>query len=72
MTLALGVREEYSVGVGGDTIYSSLHEASQAIAYLPLRNTTFPFSFVASLFLGVEPGDPTTSSLLLSCLGLLV
>jgi predicted permease len=48
VTLALGPREEYSmeprtiVGVVGDTIYSSLREASQAIAYLPLAQYDLP------------------------------
>jgi putative ABC transport system permease protein len=53
--LALGQREEYTmgprtvVGVVGDTIYSSLREASQAIVYLPLAQYDLPvppFAFI--------------------------
>ncbi len=55
VTLALGQREEYTmgprtvIGVVGDTIYSSLREASQAIVYLPLAQYDLPippFAFI--------------------------
>jgi predicted permease len=60
VTLTLGAREEYSmgprtvVGVVGDTIYSSLREAPQAIAYLPLAQYDLPVPLYAFINIAVR------------------
>jgi ABC-type antimicrobial peptide transport system permease subunit len=60
VTLTLGPREEYSmgtktiVGVVGDTIYSSLREAPQAIVYLPLAQYDLPVAMPAFINITVR------------------
>jgi predicted permease len=68
VTLTLGPREEYSmgtktiVGVVGDTIYSSLREAPQAIMYLPLAQYDLPVPVNAFINITVRAaaGSPAT------------